>query len=152
MHRLVDGVVRGDRLQVEFDRWTTHTIFQSRYSRDVFVASGFRGDSTVIHNGADDQMFNREVRAGWLGLRRATRPFWDGASLFRIVISTWSSNENKGFGDYLEIDRLLDERGDVEVALVGRAPRDARFRRIRVFAPRSARRAATRLSVATLNA
>ncbi len=148
MHRLVDGVVWGDRLQVEFDRWTAHTIFQSRYSRDVFVASGFRGDSSVIHNGADEQIFNREVRAGWLGLRRTTRSFWNGSSPFRIVISTWSNNYNKGFDDYLEIDRLLDGRDDVEVSLVGRVPPEARFRRIRVFAPRSARRLAGLLKTA----
>lgn len=142
MHRVVDGVVWGDGLQIEFDRWIAHTIFQSRYSRDVFLNSGFRGDHSVVYNGADDRLFNRQIRAGWLGLGRTSRTFWDGSSPFRIVISTWSSNYNKGFRDYLEIDRLLGGRDDVEVWIVGRAPADASFRHVRVLGPRSARRLA----------
>ncbi len=138
----VDGVVVGDRIQVEFTPHLAHTVFQSAYSRDVFLGSGFAGPFTVVHNGVDEEIFTPWVRAGlpWRGRRRRElRPFWDGRSPLRVVISAWSTDPNKGFEDYAAIDRALDGRDDVELSLVGRVPNGLELRNIRLHAARPAR-------------
>lgn len=136
MRRVVDGVVWGDKLQVEFTPHLTHTIFQSQYSKDVFVNSGFDGPHSVIYNGVDEAVFNTSVRVGWLRRRTAPRRWWDGRSPLRVLISTWSKDPNKGFEDYAAVDAALGSRRDVHVSLVGRVPDGLRFQRIQVHAPR----------------
>ena len=140
---IVGGVVLGDAQQVAFDPYLAHTIFQSRYSRDVFVATGHRGSSSVIHNGVDEGVFNLDQRRFPFGQRR--RSFWRPGEPIHVVISSWSSDENKGFPEYRRIDGQLDGRADVRVTLVGRAPADAGFERIRVLRPRGPRRLADTL-------
>ena len=137
---IVGGVVLGDAQQVAFDPYLAHTIFQSRYSRDVFVASGHQGASTVIHNGVDEAIFNLEERRIPFGRRR--RSFWEPGQTLRVVVSSWSSDENKGFPEYRRIDGRLGGRTDVQVTLVGRPPADAAFEHFRVLRPRGPRRLA----------
>lgn len=144
MRRVVDGVAWGDRLQLEFSPYLAHTVFQSDYSREVFVAGGFAGPYTVIPNGVDEEIFNTVAR-GRLLRRASRRRFWDGAERLRVVISTWSTDENKGFADYQQIDELLDTLSGVGLTLVGRTPPDVRFRRIRVLPPRGPQRLAAEL-------
>ena len=136
MRRVVDGVVWGDKLQVEFTPHLTHTIFQSHYSRDVFVNSGFDGPHSVIYNGVDEAVFNTSVRVGWLRRRTTPRQWWDGRSPLRVLISSWSKDPNKGFDDYAAIDAVVGARRDVQVSFVGRVPDGLRFQHIRVHAPR----------------
>ena len=141
LRREVDGVVHGDRLQIELSRYAAHTVFQSEYSRDVFLRSGFSGGHTVIHNGADEDLFDLVLRPR---LRRPRlRGFWRRGEPFRLVISTWSTDANKGFPEYERIDAALAGRSDLDVTLVGRSP--VRFRRIRVLRPRGPRRLAETL-------
>lgn len=139
LRRQVGGVVEGDRLQVEFTPHVTHTVFQSRYSRDVFLGSGFDGPFTVVHNGVDEEIFTPWERRGPLRRRRALRPFWDGRSPLRVVISSWSTDPNKGFEDYAAIDRALAGRDDVVLSFVGRLPDGLAFRNIRALEARPAR-------------
>lgn len=129
MRRAVDGVVWGDKVQMDFDPFVTTTIFQSDYSAQAYRKQGFSGHSVTVRNGADEDMFNYERRL-LFGLRTVPRTTWSGGPL-KVVISTWSTDPNKGFSDYLEIDRGLDGRGDVEVTLVGRMPANLDFRNIR---------------------
>ena len=140
---IVGGVVLGDAQQVAFDPFLAHTIFQSHYSRDVFVAAGHSGTSSVIHNGVDEAVFNLEQRRFAAGRRR--RSFWRTGEPLHVVISSWSSDENKGFPEYRRIDGQLGGRADVRVTLVGRAPDDAGFEHIRVRGPRGPRRLADTL-------
>ena len=63
----------------------------------------------------------------------------------RVVISSWSSDEHKGFPEYRRIDEQLAGHDDVSVTLVGRAPSDAAFGHIRVLGPRGPRRLADTL-------
>ncbi|HWH05326.1 MAG TPA: hypothetical protein VNT23_02680 [Gaiellaceae bacterium] len=118
-----DGVVEGDRRQLEFGEYVTHTIFQSRYSRDVFVAAGFEGPATVIHNGVDEAVF-RTTERSWLRGERVRR-YWDGREPLRVVVSTWSTDPNKGFSEYERISAAFGGRSDVQLALVGRTPSGA---------------------------
>lgn len=137
MHRIVDGVVWGDKLQIDFTPYVHTSIFQSYCSRDVFLSEGFDGRYVVINNGVNEKLFNPFIRTGPLGIRRKMRPFWDERSPLRVIISTWSSNYNKGFHYYRDIDRGLGGRKDVEVALVGQMPDDLTFEHIRVYEPRA---------------
>lgn len=143
MRESKDGVVWGDRLQIEFSPFVHHTIFQSQYSRETFLAEGFGGDHTVIANGVDTTIFNQSVTrwpCGQGGVR--PRPSWDGKSVFRLAIVTWSKDPNKGFEEYLQFDEALDRMKDVEIWFIGRWPEDVRFRNIRTFSPRGHRRLA----------
>lgn len=71
MRAVQEGVVHGDRLQIDFSPYLTHTVFQSAYSRDVFVAEGFSGAATIIPNGVNESIFNLELRGRpWLRPRR----------------------------------------------------------------------------------
>lgn len=124
MRRVVDGVVWGDRLQIEFTPHVAHTVFQSAYSRDVFLEGGFEGPYTVIHNGVDERRFHP-----------VGHEYWKGSEPIRMVISTWSTDENKGFGDYRRIDAEVTGRRDLRLTLVGRVPEGTRFRTIRVVPP-----------------
>jgi glycosyltransferase involved in cell wall biosynthesis len=142
LRQWVDGVVLGDAYQVAFDPHLAHTIFQSFYSRDVFVAAGHRGRSSVIWNGVDETIFNPD--AGRFPWQRALRPRHRGEP-WRVVVSSWSADENKGFGEYRRIDEQLRGRDDVQVTIVGRVPPDARFRAIRVLGPRGHSRLASTL-------
>jgi hypothetical protein len=132
----VDGAIVGDRLQVEFTPYLRHTVFQSEYSRAVFRAAGFAGAATVIPNGVDERIFNMmpPLRFG----RPRPRPTWSEGSVLRVVISTWSTDESKGFAHYRAIDETLRGRRDVACTLVGRVPARTRFRAIRVLRPRPA--------------
>lgn len=142
LRRQVNGVVEGDRRQVEFTPHVAHTVFQSAYSRDVFLASGFDGPYSVVHNGVDEEVFTPWQRTGQLGRRQALRPFWDGRSPIRVVISSWSTDPNKGFADYAAIDRALAGRDDVVLSFVGRLPDGLELHSIRVHEARPARRLA----------
>jgi glycosyltransferase involved in cell wall biosynthesis len=136
LRRVTDGVVHGDRLQIDFTPYLAHSIFQSDYSRDVFGASGFDGAYTVIHNGVDERVFNTRERPHRFSRRLVERGYWDGSEPLRVIVSTWSKDENKGFSDYREIDRRLSGRRDIELRIVGRVPSDTRFYAFDVIAPR----------------
>ncbi len=139
----VDGVVVGDRLQIEFTPYVRHTIFQSHYSRDVFVASGFEGPHSVISNGVDETQFNTTVMHRW---RRPTpRTYWSRGTPVRVVISTWSTDDSKGFPAYRAVDSAAAGRRDLRVTLVGRVPHGTRFRAIHTARARPPRELAALL-------
>ena len=143
MRAVQNGVVWGDRLQIEMSPYTHHTIFQSRYSQDTFAAEGFVGESSLIANGVDTGIFHPYVSRGLWGCgTRALRPSWDGRSTFRLAIVTWSKDPAKGFDDYLRFDAVLGSMRDVESSFIGRQPPEVRFRNIRCFAARGHRRLA----------
>jgi hypothetical protein len=131
-----NGVVRGDRLQIDFSPYVTHSVFQSEYSRTAFHESGFAGDHTVIHNGVDEDVFN--LLQPRLLKRSSLRKFWDGREPLRLIVSTWSTDENKGFPEYRRIDEELAGRTDVRIALVGRVPEGVGFRTFKVLPARPA--------------
>lgn len=130
LRAVVEGVVLGDAHQIAFSPYLAHTIFQSGYSRDTFVAGGFEGPSTVIRNGVDEAVFHPPPPASRLR-RRPGDPV-------RVVISTWSTDPSKGFAHYAAVDASLATRSDVQVTLVGRMPDGMRFRSIRVLKARGA--------------
>ena len=133
MRKLVNGVVWGDRLQIDFSPYIQHSIFQSFYSRNVFIDSGFSGEYSVIHNGINETIFNIYKAQHLGGLIKQKRTFWNEQEPLKIIISTWSRDLHKGFEEYRKIDRALTSRSDVSLALVGRIPEGWTFSNIRVY-------------------
>jgi glycosyltransferase involved in cell wall biosynthesis len=78
----------------------------------------------VIRNGVDDAVFTPSGRR---------RPPRRTGGPWHVVVSSWSSDENKGWSEYLRLDALLAGRGDVELTVVGRPPPGARFRHARTL-------------------
>jgi glycosyltransferase involved in cell wall biosynthesis len=129
----VDGVIVGDRLQIELSEYVAHSIFQSEYSRDVFVASGFSGNYSVIPNGVDEGIFNMVERPRFRPPR--ARRMWSPPAPLELIVSSWSTDPSKGFAEYLRIDEALRGRGDVGLTLVGRTPPGVQFGAARSHRP-----------------
>ena len=53
-----NGIVVGDKKQIEFDKFVNHSIFQSKFSKKTFESEGFKGNCSIIKNGADEEKFN----------------------------------------------------------------------------------------------
>lgn len=134
LRQVVGGAVLGDAYQVAFDPYVAHSIYQSAYSRDVFLAAGQQGPATVIHNGVDETVFHGRGRS----VRRPGEPW-------HVIVSSWSADDGKGFPEYRSIDTRLAGRADVRLTLVGRVPPDARFEHVRVLSARGPRRLASTL-------
>ena len=64
---------------------------------------------------------------------------WRPGEPLRVVVSTWSADENKGFGPYRAIDEAGPGRNDVELTIVGRVPEGSRWSSFRVRGPRGPR-------------
>ncbi len=79
------------------------TVFISKYLKDIYEKdNGFKcKNSIVIKNGADKNIFNR------LGRDKRKEN-----SKFKLVTHHWSSNYNKGFDIYEQIDKLTRESID----------------------------------------
>ena len=90
MRKVVDGVVWGNKLQIDFSPYVKHSIFQSEYSRDTFISQGFSGAHSVIYNGTDNAIYNLQKPKKWWQRNKGHRELWDEKSPLRVVISTWS--------------------------------------------------------------
>jgi glycosyltransferase involved in cell wall biosynthesis len=142
MRRVADGVVWGDKLQLDFTPYLARTIFQSAYSRDVFTREGFSGPYTIIHNGVDERVFNVRLRPRVPWRRPVRRSFWDGREPLRVIVSAWSTDPNKGFDELPKVDAALDGVEDVRLELVGRKPKAMRLPNVRVLRARPPARVA----------
>ncbi|MTI11403.1 glycosyltransferase [Curvivirga aplysinae] len=131
-----NGVVEGDRRQIEFSPYIRHSVFQSQYSYDFFTREGFEGPHSIIHNGVDEKKFNLNNRS-LFGLKEEPRRFWDGKEPFKILIVSWSNDKNKGFHYYEEIDKQLAGREDVKFTFAGRRPEGLEFKNIKTYPPQN---------------
>jgi glycosyltransferase involved in cell wall biosynthesis len=146
MRAIKNGVVVGNKLQIEMSPYVTHSIFQSEYSYNTFVNQGFTGENSIIHNGVDTNIFNPYAQRGFFKKQESSlRKFWDGKDIFRLAIVTWSTDPAKGFYDYLQFDTALDRMPMVEIWFIGRKPQNLEFRNIRCFAACGHSRLATLL-------
>ena len=138
MRSVTDGIVYGDGLQIAFSPYIDHTIFQSEYSRDVFLSQGFYGDFSVIHNGVDKSIFNDRVnQTGVFGDKSHNQTtLWDETQPLVLGALTWSKDLNKGFEDYLKFDEALTNCSNVEIRFLGRKPHNIKFKNINVYRPR----------------
>lgn len=132
MRTVHNGVVEGDRLQIEMSRYAAHSIFQSHYSHEFFTEEGFNGPYSIINNGVDERKFNL-YSPGFFSFGRKKRDYWKGQSPFRVLAVSWSSDPAKGFADYQEIDRMVADRSDLDLTFVGNRPEGLTFDNIRML-------------------
>ncbi|WP_204106182.1 MULTISPECIES: glycosyltransferase [Spirulina sp. CCY15215] len=98
------------------------TIFQSQYSLNQHLELGleFR-DSHVIMNAANPYIFHPRERK-----------FFDRNRKIRLLSSSWSDNQNKGFDVYQWLDKHLDWQ-KFDYTFVGRSPIE--FKHIQLVPP-----------------
>ena len=114
-----------------------YTIFISQFLKELFIKKRFFKDinSSVVKNGADKEVFNRQ------GLEK-----WDGKSPIRIVTHHWGYSFNKGFDVYKKLDALSSIKGlKIQFNYIGRVPENARFEGMNVIPPLSGNELAAEL-------
>lgn len=103
-----------------------HTVFIATWLKDLDVWRR-ESSSSVILNGADERVFNREPY---------TR--WDGHGPIRLVTHHWGGNRMKGFDIYEALDRMLAEaewKNRIEFTYIGNLPAGFAFANSRYLTP-----------------
>lgn len=93
-----------------------HVVFLSRFIRELHLRHGLDPERpwSVIHNGADESIFNPDGRATW-----------QPSDKLKLVTHHWAPNYTKGFDIYERLDLLLQQlpyRDRFEFTYVGRLP------------------------------
>ena len=128
IHRINDSdVPRGTNFLVDLNIRSNSaiadkTVFISEWIRDHYSEKGFNRDSRVITNGCNTQWFKRDER------ENSNTPV-------RVVTHHWSDNYNKGFDTYIEIDKALSGRKDIEFTYIGRYYQGYKPSNTRIIAP-----------------
>lgn len=102
-----------------------HTVYISSWLQQT-IAGEHEPNSSVIHNGADAEIFNSRGHQAW-----------DGASPLKIVTHHWSNNRLKGWDVYELLDDLVGSelKGKIEFTYIGNAP--GTLKQSRIVAPLS---------------
>jgi glycosyltransferase involved in cell wall biosynthesis len=121
------GTANVDDLFTQANAVADATVFISAWVRDYSRDRWFAVDRphTVIYNGADPASFH-PAAAGW-----------DLREPCRVVTHHWSTNWNKGFAVYREVDRLIADGAlpGFELTLIGRWPAEIVWRSARTGPP-----------------
>ncbi len=142
IHRINDNDIRKgttemDAFLARSNQVADCTVFVSEWLRDHHAARWFdiSKPHAVIEAGADPAVFHPF----------GNRPYTGGP--FRIVTHHWSDNWAKGFDIYQEIDRVIAEGlvKDFELRVIGRWPKEIKWRSAKTFAPCSGHKLATQL-------
>lgn len=125
------GTNHENKLLLEANQFADYTVFVSAYMRDIFVKNGFdvKRPYSVIHTGADENVFNPHGRAKW-------KP---GEKL-KIVTHHWSNNFMKGFDIYERLDLLLGTepyKSLFEFTIIGNVPTGIVFNHTHIIPPLS---------------
>jgi len=100
---------------LEAKQITDFTIFISDWLHNLFFSLGYiQKNSSVIRNGANKEIFNRENYQAW-----------NGKDKLRIVTHHWGANILKGFDIYQRLDKLLasnDYNKRCEFTYIGNVP------------------------------
>jgi len=98
------------------------TIFISNWLANYFIKKGFNKPYKVIYNGCNSNYFypkkKREV-----------------GDVIRLVTHHWSSNWMKGFDIYTELDKLLENRDDIEFTYIGRYNENYKTKNTKIIPP-----------------
>ncbi len=105
------------------------TVFISKYLEDIYKRdSNFKCKNfVVIKNGADKKIFNMFGR----NKRKKNNKF-------KLVTHHWSSNYNKGFDVYKQIDKLTKESIDgkeIEFSYIGNIPDKIKLKNTKIIEP-----------------
>ena len=101
-----------------------YTVFVSSWIKDIYKSFGMNIDkSKVILGGGDSDIFNKNKKSKW-----------NGNEKLKIVTHHWSSNENKGFEIYQELDSMLDNEL-FEFTYIGNLPSSINLKNTIVINP-----------------
>ena len=135
LHRINDNDIRKESGEMDLllersSRVADHTVFVSEWLRDYHASKWFEisRPHSVIVPGADPRFYHPVGGARF-----------EPGSPLRLVTHHWSDNWNKGFDVYQAIDELIANRlGDrFELRVIGRWPKDLKWKSARMFAPAS---------------
>jgi len=122
------GTTHVDDLLARANRVADHTVFVSGWLRDYHAERWFdrRRPHDVITNGADPAVFHPV----------GGEPL-DARGDMRVVTHHWSDNWNKGFKVYQDVDRMIADGAlpGTELWVIGRWPKEIRWRAARAVAP-----------------
>ena len=122
-----------NRYLMRANKVADYTIFISNYLKKVYVNGNlFKGDNfKVIKNGADNKIFNKTGRVKW-----------NRKKYLRIVTHHWSSNYNKGFDIYKELDEISLRPvcgRSIKFYYIGNIPKGFKFKNTTVIPPLNVR-------------
>lgn len=106
-----------DKKIIKMAKYADHIVFISDWLKDYFLLKDAFPKTiphSVIYNGADSTIFNRD---GFIP--------WNGEGKIKIVTHHWSNNVMKGFDVYEKIGKLLHgELGNYfELTIIGNLPK-----------------------------
>lgn len=113
VHRINDtDIARGTNFLIELNIKSNQiiadeTVFISDWLKQHYESKGFNRNSHVITNGCNQNWFYP-----------AKEKSYDGP--IKVVTHHWSDNYNKGFDAYIELDKQLSNRSDIQFTYVGR--------------------------------
>lgn len=128
IHRINDtDIARGTNFLVDLNIRANYaiadeTVFISNWLRKHYEDHGFGKNSHVITNGCNREWFYPRTTA------REPGPI-------RVVTHHWSDNYNKGFDAYIELDKQLANRNDIEFTYVGRYYKGYKPTRTKIIEP-----------------
>jgi glycosyltransferase involved in cell wall biosynthesis len=114
VHRINDSdIARGTNFLVDLNIKANsiiadQTIFISEWLQNHYIEKGFTKNSVVIRNGCNKDWFFPAVSKN------------EHHEKIKVVTHHWSDNYNKGFDAYIELDKQLSFRNDIEFTYVGR--------------------------------
>jgi len=103
------------------------TVYNSSWIKDVHEKNGlgWGKSNVIIHNGADETMFNNVNKA-----------VWHAGEKIKIVTHHWSKNLNKGHDIYKHLDELLDlpeYHNKFEFTFIGNLPDGVHYNNVKVL-------------------
>ena len=119
-----------NRMLIKANQVADHTVFISDWLNNLLVGQGLDCPSvSVIHNGADRDVFNAE----------GFQP-WNGSGPLRIVTHHWGGHWMKGFDVYGRLDEMLTQpewSDKIEFAYIGNLPAGFQFTNTNYIPPLS---------------
>jgi hypothetical protein len=112
------------------NKYSDYTVYIASWLEPLMKKAGFdqRKPWKVIHNGADEKIFNRQGKVFDFAQNRK----------LKIVTHHWGANWMKGHDVYKKIDDLLDNekfKDKFEFTFIGNYPKDIKYRNTKLIAP-----------------
>lgn len=114
-----------NKLFLKISWFSDHNIFISQWVRNLFPQIK-EENSSIIRNGGDRTIFNFQ-----------DKKFWSGQYPIKIVTHHWSTNLNKGFDIYLQLDEIVGRSSEkIEFYYIGNIPSSIKFNHTKMVSPK----------------